>query len=279
MGGSAVGLVAVVVAATALYASVTARMVLQWFEDPNSAYGILLAGAAAFVFHRALPVLRSLSTDPRNWGFAVLGLGLLIDVIGTITGDVFLLRASMPVVLIGAIVALWGPTHLRALLPPLALLTLAIPLPAVIVTHLTLPLQLVASDVAAGVLLLSRVPVVHDGNLLTLPNITLEVAEACNGLRSVISLVSVAAICGAVIPLTTRRTALLIAAAIPIAVLGNGLRVAATGLLALSIGDVAVKGTVHEVTGFVAFVAMCLVTFVLLRMTREGTLDWARLHR
>jgi exosortase len=176
-------------------------------------------------------------------------------------------------------------------LAPLALLTLAIPLPAVLLTQLTLPLQLMASRVAAGVLWLAHVPVVRDGNLLTLPNITLEVAEACNGMRSVVSLVSVAAMCAAVIPLSARRSAMLIAAAVPIAIVGNGLRVAATGMLALSVGDAAVRGTLHELTGFVAFVAMCIATLALLRMTRPSTrpvaarswqgrtLDWARLHR
>jgi exosortase len=128
---------------------------------------------------------------------------------------------------------------------------------------------------------------VRDGNLLTLSNITLEVAEACSGMRSVVSLVSVAAVCAAVIPLSARRSAMLIVAAIPIAILGNGLRVAATGMLALSMGDAAVRGTVHELTGFVAFVAMCVATLALLRITppsarpywRGRTLGWARLHQ
>jgi len=122
------------------------------------------------------------------------------------------------------------------------------------------------------------VPVLRDGNLLTLPTITLEVAEACNGLRSVVSLVAVAAICGAIIPLRVGRTMLLIAAAIPIAVIGNGLRVAATGFMALSIGEGAVGGTVHEVTGFVTFVAMCTATVLFLRVTQRVELKWARLH-
>jgi exosortase/archaeosortase family protein len=70
---------------------------------------------------------------------------------------------------------------------------------------------------------------------------------------------------------------LLVAAAIPIAVVGNGLRVAATGLMALSMGDGAVGGTVHEVTGFVAFVCMCVATLLFLRVTQRMELRWARL--
>jgi exosortase len=270
-------LIAAVVAATALYGSVVAGIARQWLEDSDSAYGVLLVGASLFVFRRRVPLLRSLSASPSNSGFIVVAAGLLIYLTGTITGDVFLLRISLPVVLIGSIVALWGVACTRALLPSLALLALAVPLPALIVTRLTMPLQLAASRIAAGVLSLSQVPVVRDGNLLTLPNITLEVVQACNGLRSVVSLVAVAAICGAVTPLSIRRTMLLVAAAVPIAVVGNGLRVAATGLMALSMGDGAVDGTVHEVTGFVAFVFMCVATLLFLRVTQRMELRWARL--
>jgi exosortase len=270
---------AIATTAIALYGSVLLGIVRQWFDDTNSAYGALVAATAVVVFRRTYPTLATLPTQPRNRGFVILAAGLLTYVIGTITGDVFLLRASMPVVLFAVIVTLWGFAHVRALLAPLALLTLAIPLPAVIVTHLTLPLQLVASRVAAGTLWLAHVPVVRDGNLLTLPNITLEVAEACNGMRSVVSLVSVAAVCAALIPLSATRTVLVMAAAVPIAIVGNGFRVAATGLLALSMGEGAVSGTVHELTGFVAFVAMCIATLALLRITHGRTVEWARLHR
>jgi exosortase len=267
------------VATVALYASVAVGIVRQWFDDPNNAHGIFLAAASLFVLRRSFPSLIDLPVAPRNWGFVVLSAGLLTYLAGTITGDVFLLRVSAPIVGSGAIIALWGYRHLRALFPALALLTLAIPLPAVLLTRLTMPLQLMASQVAAGALTLSHVPVARDGNLLTLSNITLEVAEACNGLRSVVSLISMAAICGAIIPLSARRTAMLVAAAIPVAVVGNGLRVAATGVMALSMGDVAVNGVVHEITGFVAFAGMCVATLMLLRMTQGRTLRWARLHR
>jgi len=267
-----------IIAATTLYASVVAGIAHQWFEDPDTAYGMLLIGASLFVFRRRVPALRRLARVPSDSGFVVVVAALLIYIVGTITGDVFFLRISLPGVLLGSVVALCGVAHARTLLPSLALLALAIPLPAVIVTRLTLPLQLVASQIAAGVLSLAQVPVLRDGNLLTLPNITLEVAQACNGLRSVVSLVAVAAICGAVIPLSIRRTILLVAAAIPIAVVGNGLRVAATGLMTLSMGDRAVSGTVHEVTGVVAFVAMCIVTLLFLRTTQRMEFRWARLH-
>jgi len=275
-GSSVAAFGVTVLVAAALYASVVTGMVRQWFDDSTSSHGILLAGAAAYLVHRAWPSLRTRSVAPHDSGYLLIAFALLIYIIGSLTGDVFVLRGSIPILIAGTIVALWGFAHLRVMIAPLALLTLAIPLPSVLVTDLTLPLQLIASRVAAVTLAASGIPVVRDGNLLTLPNITLEVAEACNGLRSVISLISVAAVCAAIIPLDRRRAAFTIAAAVPVAVVGNGLRVAATGWLATWFGEAAVRGVVHEVTGFIAFIGMCAATLILLALTRGRHLRWVR---
>jgi exosortase len=276
--GSVVALGFVIFATVALYASPVAGMVRQWFDDTTSSHGILLVGAAVFLLRRTWPTLPPI-THPRNSGLAVIAFALLIYVLGSLTGDVFVLRASLPLLLAGLVLGLLGAEHHLKLFEPLALLAMAVPLPAVLVTDLTLPLQLIASRVAAVTLAASGIHVVRDGNLLTLPNITLEVAEACNGLRSVVSLVAVAAVCAAVIPLNWWRSAITIAAAVPIAVVGNGLRVAATGVLATWFGEAAVKGSIHELTGVVAFLTMCAATFAMLAMTRSGSLRWLRQHQ
>jgi exosortase len=114
------------------------------------------------------------------------------------------------------------------------------------------------------------VPVSRSGNLLVLPDvIVLEIAQACSGLQSVMSLVAVSAICAAVVPLSVRRGLLLMIAAVPLAIVGNGLRVAATALLTLWIGESAVHGVIHELTGHVAFLVMCAAIVGLVIMTRS----------
>ena len=132
-----------------------------------------------------------------------------------------------------------------------------------IVTHATMPLQLIASQVAAAVLQACQVPVLREGNLLMLDRVTLEVAEACSGLRSLVSLVSVTAVCAAFFSMSPRRVILLMAAAVPVAIVGNGLRVAATGLLSTWIGKAAAEGFLHDLTGYAAFVAMCAIILFL----------------
>lgn len=265
-------------AAGALYAPVVGGMVRQWYEQTDDSYGALLAVVAIIVAFRRRTRLRTLPASPANIGFAVLAFALLIYVLGFLVGDLFLMRVSLPLACGGAIAAVWGTAHARALAAPLGLFVLAVPLPAVLVTHLTLPLQLVASQIAAGVLAVCQVPVAREGNLLLLPHITLEVAEACSGLRSVTSLIAVGAVCGAMMQWRARRTVAVMIAAVPIAVVGNGLRVAATGLLTVWIGEVAVRGVVHELTGVIAFLVMCAATLAVDILARSRLQAGRRLH-
>jgi exosortase len=263
------------IAALGLYGSIAVGVVRQWVTDPVSSHGILLAAGAAFVVYRRRRYFQTIPIEPRNWGFGLLAVALLVYTVGALAGDLFLLRASLPIAVTGVVAALLGTRHVRALAAPLALLVLAIPLPGAIVTHLTMPLQLVASQVAAGVLQTAQIDVVRQGNLLVLDTITLEVADVCSGLRSVVSLNAIAALCGVLLSLPAQRTLLLMAAAIPIAVVGNGFRVAATGVLTTWFGEIAVRGTLHELTGVAAFLVMCAAVIGLQIVIRRPR----RLHR
>ena len=264
----ALPLLAIGAAAGALYAPIVVGVIRQWYQDPVSSHGILLTAAAIFVTRRRWPSLRALPLRPHNFGFVAIGAALIVYTLGTLLGDIFIIRLSLPIALAGCVLALAGAPQLRAAGAPLLLLLLAMPLPAVIVTRLTLPLQLIASRVAEMTLQTGGIDVVRAGNLLTLQTITLEVAEACSGLNSAVSLIAVASVCGAVMSLSARRTLLLVACAIPIAVIGNGFRVAATGFLATWLGPIAAKGILHELTGFVAFVAMCAVLLAIQLLAR-----------
>jgi exosortase len=263
--------IAILVAAGAgawLYAPVADGLVRQWLDDPAASHGLLLAAAAVYVAYRRSHEVRSHANPPSIAGVVLLVFAMAIYLLGTLMGEVFIRRVSMPLAMAGVIATIAGHRVLRLYLPPLALLALAIPLPAVIVTRLTLPLQLAASGLAADALGAAHIHVIRHGNLLVLDNLTLEVAEACSGLRSALALFSVAAISGTIFPIGKWRTALVMITVVPIAILGNGLRVAATGVLASWFGAVAARGITHELTGFVAFLLMCAVMLAVLPLTR-----------
>jgi exosortase len=244
-------------AAAVLYAEVAAGLARQWYQDPDTAYGALVLAAAVIVARHRWPAFRSVAVRASGSGMAALVAAILLYIVATLAADVFLLRVSM---VASGVATLWfvcGPDRVRALYPALVLCLVAIPLPSAVVTELTMPLQLAASRCAEVILSAGGVDVVRDGNVLTLSYITLEVAEACSGMRSMATLLSMVAVYWAMAPTATSRVWLLAAAAVPVAIAGNALRVVATALLASRMGEQAAAGRVHDATGFLAFVVMC----------------------
>lgn len=261
------------IAAAVMYGPVATNLARQWYQDPAAAYGGLVACAAVLAVHQRWARVRSLPLRGGSWlSIAALSSAAAAYAAGTLAADVFLLRASLVMFAASALWFLCGPAHLRTLGAPLVLLAAALPLPSAVVTELTMPLQLAASRCAAGLITLAGVDVVRDGNVLTLSYITLEVAEACSGMRSLVTLVALVAVYWALAGATVGRFVLLAAATVPVALAGNGLRVAVTALLASRIGERAASGGVHDATGVAAFAAMCgMLVAVHVAATRLAT--------
>lgn len=265
----AVRVSAVALPLAVLYARPVGRLVAEWLSSPDASYGLVLLAAALWIAweRRDAVVIDRLSSPVI--GFVLLAFGLALYVAGSIAADVFLLRESMVVVLAGTLAFFAGGASLALVGAPLVFLAAAIPPPALLVNTITLPMQLVASQFAERVLALGGVPVYRDGNLLILPGATLEVAEACSGLRSVVSLGAIALLLAWATTGTAWRRVALVAAAIPIAIVMNGFRIAATGAATLQWGPAAAAGAWHTATGWVTFVVS---TAVLLFVERR----WVR---
>src|SRR5262249_26822774 len=180
--------------------------------------------------------------------------GLCTYLVGILGADIFLTRISFVVVLTGALSILAGPRATRLMAAPLVFLLMAVPLPSLLVNAVTLPLQFVASHIAEWTLMVVSVPVYRDGNLLTLPSATLEVAEACSGLRSIVSLAAIGALLAWASQRSAWRRAALVMLTLPIAVVMNGLRIAATGIACETWGPHVASGGWHTFTGWVTFV-------------------------
>ena len=143
---------------------------------------------------------------------------------------------------------------------PLALVLLTIPIPAIVISRLTLSLQLAASNIAEVTLNALRIPVLREGNVLVLPNAALQVAEACSGIRSLTALITLALLVARFSESRWGPRTIIVLSAIPIAVLVNGLRVAAAAIGAYLYGTSAVEGFVHELLGWLMF----LLAFALM---------------
>src|SRR5208283_1052641 len=167
--------------------------------------------------------------QPSSSGLLVLGVAICMLILGQAGAELFLARFSLLFVVAGLIVLFLGWDFFRAALFPWAFLILMIPIPAIIFNQITFPLQLLASRLAAATLPLLGVPTLRDGNIIKLPHITLEVAEACSGIRSLMSLVTLAIIYGFLAEKRLWVRWLLVTLSVPIAITANSIRIIGTG--------------------------------------------------
>jgi exosortase len=244
-----------------VYGATLKGLTLEWASSPDASYGAILAAVALAIAWRRRDAVRLAMQTPSHHagGLALLVSGLLLYMIGQLGADVFATRVSLVVVVAGATWYLAGGRAARVLAPPLFFLLLAVPLPALIVNAITLPMQLVASRLAEGLLSMAGVPVFRDGNILELQTTSLQVAEACSGLRSLISLTAIACLIAWATERSVARRAVVVAAAIPIAIALNGVRIAATGIAVETWGRHMARGGWHEFSGWVTFVVAVLV--------------------
>jgi exosortase len=183
--------------------------------------------------------------------------------VGQLGAEIFLSRFSLLLLLAGLIVLELGWNYFRALLFPLAFLVLMIPIPTLIFNQITLPLQFLASRVVANVLWYGcNVPVLRAGNVLHLAAMPLEVAEACSGIRSLISLTTLAIIYGYLMERRIIVRVILALAAVPIAVAANGSRIVGTGLLVQYWSTDAAEGFFHKFSSWLVFVLSLLMLYV-----------------
>jgi exosortase len=237
-----------------IYAGVLSSLVRQWMSDDNYSHGFFVLPLALYFAWERRAALAEATRRPGTLGLALLVVSLLVRVAGVLGSDLFLTRVSLIGVIAGTIWFVWGQRHARILAFPILFLLLMIPLPAVLFNQLAFPLQLFASRVGETVIALAGIPVLREGNVLHVPAATLEVAEACSGIRSLVSLVMLAVVLGYFTGHGTRARTVLALAAIPIAVLANAARVAGTALSAEWIGPEAAQGFFHTFSGWLMFV-------------------------
>ena len=150
---------------------------------------------------------------------------------------------------------------LRAVSFPLGYLIWMIPIPVIIYNQITFPLQLIASRLATSWLELAQVPVLRDGNILVLSNYSLEVVEACSGIRSLMTLMALAVAYGYLVSPQRWVRYVLAVLMVPIAIFTNAIRIMVAGILAHSFGPAAAEGFLHEFSGWAIFLVALALMF------------------
>src|SRR5271169_959983 len=251
-----------------LYASILAHLFLQWVgphSDPNFQHGIFVPLFAGFVLWQDRKQLAAITPAPSWAGFPLVLLSMIVLILGVLGADIFLPRVSLLILLAGLILMFQGWTFFRAVLFPWAFLILMIPIPALIINRITFPLQMLAAKLATA--LLELVGVAHrEGNTIYLASGPMDVAEACSGIRSLLTLVTLAIIYGYL--LETRRWVRVVLAlsAVPIAVMANSVRIVGTGLLAEYWDPDKAMGFFHTFQGWLIFVVALIMLFAVHRL-------------
>jgi len=236
-----------------LYFSVLLRLAQQWWHDPNFSHGFLVPVFSLYVVWRNRARIARESPDPTWWGLPIVFLAIFLLLAGTMGSELFLARSSLLILIVGLVVLFRGWRYFRVVLFPWLFLFLMIPIPEIIFNQITFPLQILASKIAAGLLPLAGVPVFREGNIIRLPTMPLEVAEACSGIRSLLSLTTIAIIYGYFQETSNWRRMVLAVASIPIAILANSFRIFGTGLLVQYWSPEVAEGFFHSLSGMFIF--------------------------
>jgi exosortase len=251
-----------------LYGPVLVRLVRQWNSDADYSHGFLVPFLSAYLIWQRRDKLAQGVRRPSNWGLVVVlgSLGLLF--LGSLGAELFLTRISIIGTICGLIIYFSGWRLLQALAFPLAFLLFAIPIPVLIYNEIVFPLQFIASRFATGVLeMLDLFPIMREGNVLIMPGMRLEVVEACSGIRSLMSLLALAAGYGYLAENSVPVRWFLFLAMIPLAIISNGTRVMITALMTNYIGPQAAEGFMHEFSGWVIFVVATALFLALHSLT------------
>jgi exosortase len=252
----------------AVYFRIGIKLFVDWYNIPDYSHGFLVPLFAAFL---VWDKRKALSATPvkQSWsGVALILFSIVVLILGVYGVELFTSRISFVFMLAGLVWTFFGRAMLRELRFPLLVLLLAIPFPAIVFNQITFPLQLMASRLASEILPHLGVPVLQEGNVIELPVMKLEVAEACSGIRSLMSLFTLAVFYGYFLEKTTLRRWMLALASIPIAVAANVARIVGTGLCVQYWDPQKALGFFHEFSGWVMFVISLGCLYLIHRLMR-----------
>ena len=249
-----------------VYWQVLTGLVDAWNTDDNYSHGFFIVPLAAYFAWERRHAFAAAPVRPSSFGLVVVAGSLVMLVGGLLGAELFLSRVSIIGAVAGSLLFLFGWQRLRVVLFPVAFMLLMVPLPALIFNQIAFPLQLLASHVGERSINALDIPILREGNVLILANAKLEVAEACSGIRSLVSLFTLGIVFGYFVDRRPWVRTAIALSAIPVAILANGLRVASAGVAAHYYGTAGVEGLFHEFSGWVVFIVAFVMMLGLQRL-------------
>jgi len=251
-----------------LYFQVIIGLVNDWGVDSNYSHGFLVPLVSAYLIWKKRGKLKSLQRKRSYWGFLILLLGLGIYIVGTAGSEYFSARFSLIVVLFGLTFYLNGKEWAKELLFPLAFLAFMVPIPYVIYYSIAFPMQLFSTKLSYYILHSIGLPSIRQGNIIYLPNYSLEVVEACSGLRSLVSLLALGTFFAYVTFKSNLKRFILFLSVFPIAIGANIFRIFITAVGAYVVSPKLAEDFLHKLSGLIVFLVSVFSLFIFSRIIR-----------
>ena len=240
-------------------------MFQSWISHSNNSHGLLVPLISLYFVVKKRDSI-DFEKDGSYFGCALLVLSMLIYLLSYSGGIFFPARLMIPLSLLCLVWSTLGMENLKTVLFPIFFLIFMIPVPDSILNLVSLPLQLIATDISALIIRSASIPVYQEGNLLYFTHAQLEVAEACSGIQSIMALTMLSVILVYISNMKKVKCLILILSAIPIAFAANVMRVSATGIIAHFYGDGIARSFLHDISGIVVFLIGLLALFTLYKI-------------
>ena len=237
-----------------IYQPTLTKMLSYLIGNDDYSYGLLIPLVSVYIVYLKWPLLKQMRMQPSWWGMAIIAGGLSLAIIGELAADLYTPRFSFVVTLAGILVLWGGWVLLRSVLFPLLLLILMIPLPELVTNKLTLPLQLISSQLATFFLQGIGIPVHRQGNIIDMGVRQMQVVDACSGLRYILALLALGVIFCYFYQRKPWKIVILLLVLLPATIVANALRVAAMGIY-----PALLEGFWHLFSGWLIFLFCFLV--------------------
>lgn len=246
-----------------LFYNAILELIFDWSNDPNFSHGFLIPFVAIYMVWHKKNETSLLPRESAKSGLLFILFGMMVHLVGNVGAELFLMRFSMIITLAGIVIYYFGYPVFFKNIVPISYLILMIPIPSILWNKIAFPLQLFAAKISAHTIAFMNIPVFREGNILHLANTSLEVVDACSGLRSLTSLLALTGLFAFLAPLSRFKKWVLFFSAIPIAVAVNVIRLTITGAMAAWIGPETAHGFLHDMSGFIIFGAALFLVYMV----------------
>jgi len=239
------------------------KLFLTWSTSDQYSHGFFIVPISFYIIWDKKEMLSKIHRRSSWWGFLIIVLSLCLYLFASFAEIITLASISMVLLLAGVVFFLFGYHFFKAVIFPLFFLLFMIPVPTQIYSYLTIPLQLFVSQISTEIAYIFNVPIYLEGNVIHLPGQTLQVVQACSGLRSITTLLTLCAVVGYLSLKSNLLRMILFLFSIPTAIFVNILRVLLMIIAFYFFKYDLTADSVHSIYGMIIFVIALAVIIIV----------------